>query len=92
MSQEHWDTGSSPSLAQWVKDLVWLQLRRRWQLQLGSDPGSICSQEKKKKSKRNRLFLTQLFPANLGDLESGPRFWKIQEESRVFPVMRKSHK
>ena len=44
-SWECWDIGSIPSLAQWVKDLVLLQLRLRLQLHLASDlwPGnSIC--------------------------------------------------
>ena len=46
-SSEHWDKGLilSPTPAQWVKNLVLLQLWLRSQQQLGSDPwlrNSIC--------------------------------------------------
>ena len=54
-SWERWDAGLIPSPAQWVKDLVLLQLGLRVQLQLGSDPrSSICGgvAEKKKKEKK----------------------------------------
>ena len=54
-SLEGWDTGSIPSLAEWVKNLTLPQLRHRSQLWLRSDPWSRNfhtlwgSQEKKKK-------------------------------------------
>ena len=35
---EHWDACLIPGPPQWVKDLVLLQLLRRWQMQLKSDP------------------------------------------------------
>ena len=35
-SWECWDTGSIPDPGQWVKNPALLQLRLRWQLQLGS--------------------------------------------------------
>ena len=56
-SQERWDVGSSPGPARWVKDPSWLQLLRRSQLWLGSDPSpgnSIChgaAKERKTKKK-----------------------------------------
>ena len=53
-SWERWDSGSIPTLAQWVKDLVLSQLQLRSQLQLGSDPWprhSICPGEGEKKKK-----------------------------------------
>ena len=55
LSLESWDTGSVPSQAQWVKDLVLRQLR------LASEPwpgNSICHGvdkiEKKKKKKKKK--------------------------------------
>ena len=54
VSLESWDTGSIPSLAQWVKDpiLLWY----RWQLWLKSDlENSICHENsvaKKEKIKK----------------------------------------
>ena len=53
VSWEQWDTGSIPGLAQWVKDLVLLQLRSK--LPLGSDPwsgNSICFGVAKKEKER----------------------------------------
>ena len=44
-SLQRWDTGSIPSRAQSMEDLVLLQLQHRLQLQLESDPwpkNSIC--------------------------------------------------
>ena len=37
-SWEHWDAGSIPCLAQWVRDAALLQLWLKSRLQLGSDP------------------------------------------------------
>ena len=49
-SCEHWDAGSTPSPAQWIKDPALLQLR--------SDPwprnSKCCREPKKKKKKENR--------------------------------------
>ena len=45
VSWEHWDVGLIPILAQWIKDLVLLQLWFGSQLWLRSDPwpgNSIC--------------------------------------------------
>ena len=53
-------TGLIPGPAYWVKDLAWLQMWRRSQLQLGFDslPGNFhmlwVQLEKKKKKKRER--------------------------------------
>ena len=63
ISQEHWDTGSIPGLAWWVKILALLKLWHRLQLWLGSDPwprNSLCCGvakrgEKKKKEKKNQV-------------------------------------
>lgn len=59
-SWECWDLGSIPSLAQWVRDPVLLQLQLRLWLQLRFDPWpqwSLCcgvAKMKKKKKKRER--------------------------------------
>ena len=56
MSWECWDAGLIPSLAQWVYDLVLLQLQLGLQLQLRSDPwprNSICCGVAKKERKKN---------------------------------------
>ena len=60
---EHWDAGSIPGPAQWVKALVLLQLWRSLHLWLGSDPwpgNSIChgaAKKKKKKPKTHRGYM-----------------------------------
>ena len=57
VSWERWDAGSIPSWAQWVKDLVLMQLQLRSQLQLGSDPwpsNSICHRAAKKKKTKTK--------------------------------------
>ena len=38
MSLEHWDIGLIPDMGPWMKDPALLQLQRRSQLWLGSDP------------------------------------------------------
>ena len=48
-SWEHWDTGSITGPAQWVKDLVLLQLQLRPDPQPGN---SICHEAAKKKKSR----------------------------------------
>ena len=56
-SWEHWDAGSIPSLAQWVRDLALLQFWLSFQLCLGSDPwtrNSICCREGGQKRKKQR--------------------------------------
>ena len=54
-SLECWDTGSIPSPAQWVKDLVLPQLWYRLQLWLRSDPwpGNSIGRKAAKKGKKN---------------------------------------
>ena len=55
VSRECWDSGSIPSLAQWVKDPMLLQLWLGSQLQLGSDPwprNAPCAKNLKKKRKQ----------------------------------------
>ena len=50
-----WDVGSILGLAQWIKDLVLLQVWLRLQLWLRSDPcpgNSICHRVTKKKKKK----------------------------------------
>ena len=54
VSWEHWDAGSVPDPAQWVKDLVLQQLWLKLQLSLKSDPwprNSICLKMAKKEKK-----------------------------------------
>ena len=53
-----WNSGMILGLAQWVKDLVLLQLRHRSQLQLGSDPwprNTTCHKVAKKEKKKSLL-------------------------------------
>ena len=54
-SLEHWDTGLTPSPAQWVKDLALLELWLRSQLWLRSDPlpGTPYAVGWPKKKKKN---------------------------------------
>ena len=57
VSWEHWDAGSIPSPAQWVKKLVLPQPQFRLRLRLRSDPwpgNSICLGAAKQKKKRKR--------------------------------------
>ena len=54
-SLEHGVTCSIPSLAQWVKDSVLLQLQHRLQLWFGSDHqsrNSVCRRTQKRKTKK----------------------------------------
>ena len=57
-SWECWDAGLIPDLAQWVKDVVWLQVWLRSQLQLRSDPwpGNTPQGGQKKKKKSFSFF------------------------------------
>ena len=58
-SLEHWDTDSISSPAQWVKDPVWPQLRRKLQLCLMSEtwPGnSICHRVVKKVGEKKKEY------------------------------------
>ena len=65
---EHWDVGSIPSPAQWVKDLVLLQL----QLRSGSDtwPGnSVCCRAAKKGEKKTNKSFRKKFSLSLSHKE-----------------------
>ena len=59
VSWEPWDSGSIPSLAQWLKDLVLPQLQLRLQLWLEFDPcpGNPRVAKKKKKKSWETVFL-----------------------------------
>ena len=53
-----WDAGLVPGLAQWVKDLVVVQLQRRSQPRLGSDPwpgNPVCCRVARKEKKRKKM-------------------------------------
>ena len=56
MSWEPWDSGSIPSLAQWLKDLVLPQLQLRSQLWLEFDPCPGNPRVAKKKKKAGRQY------------------------------------
>ena len=65
-SWEHWDSGLTPGLAQWFKDLTLLQL------QFGSDlwpRNSICHEavKKKKKKKKKKVIIVNILVYTLLD-------------------------
>ena len=66
-SWEQWDTGSIPSLAQWIKDLVLLQPWLRSHLRLVSDPwfrNPMCRKAAKNNNNNNNNSF-KIFPLDI---------------------------
>ena len=66
-SWEQWDTGSIPSLAQWIKDLVMLQPWLRSDLRLVSDPwfrNPMCRKAAKNNNNNNNNSF-KIFPLDI---------------------------